>query len=244
MNTPALIEELNTFLALTELREPPIDMSAIDFSDSLDTAGRDDAIVPAAQVAEKIFDGVIPGWRTTVPDDWNHTINRWCQHREAAQRAKAELERREEVHAMLGDNAPDLNAAQLHPWIWDGARSLWQSGHYREAVGAAAVKLNAELQNKISRRDISEYDLFRQAFSIKDPEPGRPRLRLMANDGSKTWESIHAGAGAFSEGLYRGIRNPSSHIPQSELLEHEALEQLAAFSVLARWVDTATVETI
>jgi hypothetical protein len=29
-----------------------------------------------------------------------------------------------------------------------------------------------------------------------------------------------------------------------ELPEHEALEQVAAFSVLARWVDEAAIETV
>lgn len=41
-----------------------------------------------------------------------------------------------------------------------------------------------------------------------------------------------------------GIRNPSSHedgLP--ELAENEALEQLAAFSVLARWVEAAALST-
>ncbi|MFI1679106.1 TIGR02391 family protein [Streptomyces sp. NPDC020607] len=47
---------------------------------------------------------------------------------------------------------------------------------------------------------------------------------------------------SFAEGCFAAIRNPSSHedgLP--ELPEHEALEQLAAFSGLARWVDAALV---
>lgn len=48
---------------------------------------------------------------------------------------------------------------------------------------------------------------------------------------------------AFGEGCFAGIRNPNSHEADlPELPEHEALEQLAAFSVLAPWVDAATVE--
>ncbi|WP_204078901.1 TIGR02391 family protein [Planotetraspora phitsanulokensis] len=109
---------------------------------------------------------------------------------------------------------------------------------------AAAVKLNAETQNKRGRKDVSEKDLFRQAFTTKAPEPGKSRLRLMADDGSPTYSSLQDGAAAYAEGCYRAIRNPTSRTVQNELPEAEALEQLAAFSVLARWVDAAKVETV
>jgi hypothetical protein len=46
---------------------------------------------------------------------------------------------------------------------------------------------------------------------------------------------------AFAEGCYAAIRTPVSHDELDELPEHEALEQLAALSVLARWVDNSTV---
>ena len=41
-------------------------------------------------------------------------------------------------------------------------------------------------------------------------------------------------------GCAQGIRNPQAH-PSSDLTEQEALEQLAALSVLARWVDECEV---
>ncbi|MFG2987542.1 TIGR02391 family protein [Streptomyces sp. NPDC048258] len=72
----------------------------------------------------------------------------------------------------------------------------------------------------------------------------RPLGRSTPRDGSDTYRNVHRGAMAFAEGCYAAIRNPNSHedgLP--ELPEHEALEQLAAFSVLARWVDSATVIT-
>jgi hypothetical protein len=40
------------------------------------------------------------------------------------------------------------------------------------------------------------------------------------------------------------LRNPSAHATfDDELPEQEALEQLAAFSVLARWVEAAEIVT-
>ncbi|MFF8919054.1 TIGR02391 family protein [Streptomyces sp. NPDC015032] len=60
---------------------------------------------------------------------------------------------------------------------------------------------------------------------------------------SSLWRSQHEGAAAFARGVYVAIRNPIAHELGDELKEHEALEQLAAFSLLARWVDDSTVET-
>ncbi|MFB7825296.1 TIGR02391 family protein [Streptomyces hydrogenans] len=65
----------------------------------------------------------------------------------------------------------------------------------------------------------------------------------MPGDGSDTFKSVYRGAASLAGGCFAGIRNPHSHEGGlSELPEHEALEQLAVISVLARWVDSATVE--
>ncbi|MFK0012977.1 TIGR02391 family protein [Streptomyces sp. NPDC091027] len=91
---------------------------------------------------------------------------------------------------------------------------------------------------------MSETRLFQQAFSQDAPKAGQPRLRLMQDDGSDTYRSIHRGAAASAEGFFAGIRNPNSHADGlPELARHEALEQLAALSVLARRVDAATLVT-
>ncbi|WP_405807219.1 TIGR02391 family protein [Streptomyces sp. NBC_01187] len=111
-----------------------------------------------------------------------------------------------------------------------------------ERDGPAARKVNAETQNKARRRDASETALFQSVFSKDAPKSGQPRLRLMADDGSDTFDSVHRGAMAFAEACYAGIPNPDSHedgLPEPP--EHEALEQLAAFSVPARRVDQAQV---
>ncbi|MFE9850234.1 TIGR02391 family protein [Streptomyces sp. NPDC005576] len=53
---------------------------------------------------------------------------------------------------------------------------------------------------------------------------------------------MQRGAAAFSEGSYAALRNPNRHEDGvSELSEHQALEQLAALSVLARWVEEAAL---
>ena len=67
---------------------------------------------------------------------------------------------------------------------------------------------------------------------------------LRKDDGSKTYQNLHRGARAFADGLYTAIRNPGMHMPTvtDGGEEQLALEQLAAFSLLARWVDQAAVE--
>ncbi len=106
----------------------------------------------------------------------------------------------------------------------------------------AAIRINAETQAKLSRMEVSETDLFNQAFSLEPPKVGAPRLRLMEDDGGKTYQNLHRGARAFAEGLYAAIRNPGMHVPHGGGEEQLALEQLAAFSLLARWVDQADVQ--
>lgn len=237
MNTEWAIAELDKFITQTVMTNA----SGANLITSRDrTAASDVEVTKQAPVVEKILDRVIPNWRTEVPD--TSANNRWSRHREAAIRAREELVREQEVEENLGENAPELSAAQLHPWIWSGAKSLWQSGHYRESVEGAIKKLNAETQNKVGRRDISETDLFKQAFSKDAPSPGKARLRRMSDDGSKTYDSVQRGAMNFAEGVFAGIRNPLSHEADQELSEQEALEYLAALSVLARWVDEAEVD--
>ena len=236
MNTEWAIEQLDQFIHQTELVPHPSPNVIGSFP-----RGSEEDIVAQAQVVEKIFVRVLPAWRSEVADDKYH---RWGQHREAAVRARAQLVREQEISENLGENAPELSAAELHPWVWSGAKSLWQSGHYREAVEGAIKKLNAETQNKIDRRDVSETDLFKQSFSLDEPKPGKARLRRMKDDGSDTYKSVQRGAMNLAEGVFAGIRNPLSHEDDQELSEQEALEYLAALSVLARWVDASDVEAV
>lgn len=239
MNIVWALDELAKFIEETTMSYPPNNPGVVDLTGRKVTRADEDTITRRAQIIEQILDRVIPDWRTI---DSKVEVNRWMRHRDAAIRAKAALERQEEVEAQLGENAPRLSAAELHPWVWSGAQSLWQSGHYRSAVEDALRKVNAEVQNKVYRRDLSETKLFQESFSENAPQPGKPRLRRMANDGSDTYRSLQRGAMALAEGIYAGIRNPLNHEAPADLCEQVALEYLAALSVLARWVDEATLE--
>jgi hypothetical protein len=102
------------------------------------------------------------------------------------------------------------------------------------------------LQAKLERRDVSEGKLVQEAFSEKPPADGRPRLRYPAIEDEQTRDSMRQGVLDFGLGCFRAIRNPIGHLPNDEveLSEQEALERLAAVSLLARWIDQAIVERV
>ncbi|MDU5353582.1 MAG: TIGR02391 family protein [Eggerthella sp.] len=208
--------------------------------------GDQDLIKEQLPIVERIFDRFVPGWNNPpiAYDTSDPTEQLWGTHRDLAIRVKALVEREEELNYYLGDGSPTISASRLHPWVWGGAASLWQSGHFRSAVEDAAKKVNAETQNKLHRRDVSETSLFNEAFSEDPPSPGRPRLRRMKPDGSSTYRSEQRGARALAEGIYAGIRNPLNHESPHDLEEQIALEYLAALSILARWVDESELEEI
>lgn len=232
MNTEWALGELRRFLDLVDHRDKPGLYRAT-------YVGSDDEVAAQKVVVEKIWARVL-GPKPVGPIGGNDPLR---PDREWTIRCIETIVREAEIRKNLGEDAPDLSASNLHPWIWDGARSLWQSGHFAEAVEAAAKKLNAETQNKLGRRDVAETSLFQQAFSVDAPQPGKARLRIRNDDDGLSAQSVRRGVRAFAEGCYAGIRNPMAH-DGGELSESRALEQLAAFSVLARWVDEAEVDSV
>jgi hypothetical protein len=206
------------------------------------TAIHDD-VTSRVPIIEAIADRAWPSWRDHLPQrqsfSWEYT-----PLLKVAKQLRVQLIRREELERNLGETGPTLSASTMHTDVWDAAKSLWGNGHFGEAVNAAARSVNARLQAKVNRRDISEVKLVNECFSLEPPKPGTPRLRLMPNDGSDTYKNLHGGALAFGQGCFKAIRNVLAHEygPIAEPPEEEALHYLAAFSILARWIDQATVE--
>lgn len=147
-----------------------------------------------------------------------------------------------EARARMRPDSPDLAADRLHSWVWEAAAPMWEAGSTQEAVHSAARSVNARLQQKLGRHDLADAGLCRQAFSLNDPAPGQPRLRFLGDRKSETWRSRQNGGIQLGAGCFEGIRNPAAHDDALDLPEQVALEQLAAFSVLARWIDECTVE--
>lgn len=151
-----------------------------------------------------------------------------------------DLTNREAILRHLKAPAPQISADQLHPWVWQAAASLWGTNHRREAVQAAATLINAETQTKVGRRDVSDADLMNQVFSKNDPEPGKPRLRWPGDQSDLRVQSMNNGLRGFASGVFRTVRNAATHNP-TDIPEQEALEQLSALSLLARWIEKCDV---
>jgi uncharacterized protein (TIGR02391 family) len=149
----------------------------------------------------------------------------------------------QETLDIVGVTGPRIAAADLHPTVWNPAARLWDDGHYRQAVESAATAVDDALRAKLGRSDIRGRDLIAQAFTEDDPEPGKPRLRFtdINPDDKKRWVDAHQGTMHFGIGCMMAIRNLVAHNPD-EIDPQVALEQLAALSVLARWIDDAEVE--
>lgn len=158
-----------------------------------------------------------------------------------AEVARSLFDEHEELLAAIGEVGPRLAAEALHPMVWDSARSLWQTEHRRQAVEAAANAVNAMLQAKLGSRQLSGAKLANEAFSRQPASEEHPRLRFPGTSEDvdrDTWTSRHEGARSFAVGCFMALRNLAAH-GDEELPEQLALEQLAAFSILARWIDEA-----
>jgi len=172
-----------------------------------------------------------------VDDYWDLNVKPWALRAIGVHQLGAEARER------MKPDSPDLVADQLHPWVWEAAAPLWYAGSTQAAVLAAAQSVNARLQQKLSRHDSSDAALCRESFSRNDPVTGQPRLRFPGDRESDTWRSRQNGGVQFGAGCFEGLRNPAAHEHELDLSEQIALEQLAAFSVLARWIGECTVET-
>lgn len=150
--------------------------------------------------------------------------------------ALGRLRTQAETAAMLGPVAPTMAADQLHPTIWRAASSLWDDGHYRAAVQKAATQLNADVQTKTGRYDVSDVVLMQQAFALTSPEKGKPRLRWVGDEDDLTVKAMRGGILNVAQGVYSAIRNPAIH-GTGEMPRQVAFEQLATLSTLARWID-------
>jgi uncharacterized protein (TIGR02391 family) len=202
-----------------------------------------DDVMGRIVIVDQIADRSWPKWRDYLP---NRSPGSWEYepHVQVATQLLVLLSRQRELKDKLGDAGPALSAGTMHPDVWDASKSLWRTGHFGEAVSAAAKSVNAALQTKVGRRDASDAKLVAECFSLDAPKPGVPRLRLMKDDGSDTYKSMHEGTLAFGRGCFMGIRNVLAHEygPPADPPEDEALHYLAAFSTLARWIAQATVE--
>gem|GEM_PF-6828369 len=178
-----------------------------------------------------------------------HSPHLWGSAKGAANRLKGIIENRQRRERMFIPGGPMLSATGLHPWVWDAAKHLWNDGHFQSAVFEAAKAVELQTQHRPrSRVGLEGRNLYAEMFSIKDPTSSTPRLRFRQYDREEdkaTWISAHEGAKFFGMGCAMRIRNLLAHpnVGGGGMDEQEALERLAALSLLSRWVEEAEVVT-
>lgn len=146
----------------------------------------------------------------------------------------------EQHRGVSGDRMMD--PGQFHEWVWSAAKELFRDGHYEDAVARASKAVESNLQNKIGKPDLQGAALAHQVLKPDTPSQQEARLWLMPHPKgefrSKTWTSRQDGLRYFAVGCFQAIRNPSHYggtgMPKMSL--DEALERLAALSLLARWI--------
>jgi hypothetical protein len=209
-----------------------------------DMAEADQEVRTLEPVAQIIMEAVSPGLSAyESADQADHWNIRFTPAKNAALRALGLVRLGAEAKERMRPDAPELVADQLHEWVWSAARPMWEANSYSAAVHHAAQSVNAQLQKKLARYDVGETALCAEAFSLEAPKPGRPRLRFDGDRTSQTWKARQEGAGAFGRGCFLAMRNPAAHKPSGPLPVQLALEELAAFSRLARWIEECSVET-
>ena len=140
-----------------------------------------------------------------------------------------------------------VRVVDLHPWVAEPAERLFDGGHYRQAILAAAQNLEVRWRELLGVPTGTLPDLANESFSEQPPRPDNPRLRYPAfgsDPKSDAWKNAHVGVMEYAKGCARRIRNLGQHHPEDREPEPgDALETLSALSLLARWITDAEVQS-
>ncbi|MFE5601945.1 TIGR02391 family protein [Streptomyces coelicoflavus] len=194
-----------------------------------------EAAVKLEPAAKEIMRRVDPAF-----EDYDLVMSASRKALDSALRSISLIDDAEEFENHLGPVGPQLSASNLHPWVWEVARSLWETEHYRAAVQVAATSINAHLQQWSGRADVSDLDLLQQLLSKESPSSGKPRLRWSADPNSDEYRSMESGLRAYATGVFQCIRNRVTH-DVDELTEQEGLERLAAMSLLCHLLESCSL---
>lgn len=126
---------------------------------------------------------------------------------------------------------PTSGVEALHPAVWGPAGKLWRDGHFRSAVHSAAEALTAQLRARVGQSGMDATALYGKIFSERDQ-----LLQWPGDPNDLTVKSMRAGLGKYAPGVNMTIRNTAAH-GTAEMSAQDAMERLAALSLLARWID-------
>lgn len=120
-----------------------------------------------------------------------------------------------------------FNALQLHPRIIRASKSLFNSGHYAEAIFAAFKAVNNFTKRKVDQ-PLDGKDLMAKAFNEDKPIIKINKLT------SRSERDEQEGFRFLFMGAMVGIRNPKAHDDIRQINPYKTLEYLAFASLLMR----------
>ena len=130
---------------------------------------------------------------------------------------------------------------ELHPIV--GLAAVHLPDNPGVAVREAARDVEIMLRSKLGSLTGTLAQLA-DAFSTDPPREGGARLRFdSAPIDTDHGKNLHLGALHFAKGCALRVRNVHQH-HEAEVSPSIALEQLAALSLLARWIDEARLEAV
>jgi uncharacterized protein (TIGR02391 family) len=131
--------------------------------------------------------------------------------------------------------AHPFETRNIHPDLPKKVRSLFDDGHWEQAVFEAFKYIEKEVKRVSGLRGKTGYALMMEAFNETN---AKVRLNALLTDSEideqRGYKSIFAGASA-------GIRNPRGHEVDIGDTPDEALDYLALASLLVRRLDAAGV---
>jgi hypothetical protein len=166
----------------------------------------EEELLQRSAAMKEVVDAVAPGkaWQLAMRG-YTYTFD---HVREAALEALGIVRARDDFEKNLTTAAPKLADDGFHPWVWLAAASLWDTGHHRAAVQAAATSVDLHLQALVGRRDVTGTALAREALGAEAPVPSQPRLQVPGDRNAKSWKSRQAGWRDFAAGCFEAVRKP------------------------------------
>jgi uncharacterized protein (TIGR02391 family) len=128
---------------------------------------------------------------------------------------------------------PTTGVDAMHPTVWGAARKLWADGHFRLAVQSAAETLTAQVKARTGLQNMDATNVYEKAFAGK----GAHLLQWPGDPADRTVSTMQSGLSKYAPGVNMTVRNTATHSTGDEMTAQDALERLAALSLLARWVD-------
>jgi hypothetical protein len=144
--------------------------------------------------------------------------------------------------ARMADTDP-CSLKEMHPVVWQAAATAWNNQHWLDAVRAATQAVLARVGDRLGWQpeQFNQGSPWNQVFA-DDPEDADavPHLGLPAGVDQTSGHHLVAALRHVTVGLPVLVIDPALG-PRKGLTRQDALERLAALSLLAWWLDRCPI---